>query len=139
MLQTFTSTSSRLPLLPVSRAIVNRRKIPKRATTTVSTGRRSFTARHSSRSFENFFRLMFTECTTGICPCGDSCSNKRFQKRRWAVGLEKFWTGTGKGFGVRCCKPIKAGTRRKAFSFLFLSICKALLSQALLFANIWAK
>uniref|UniRef100_A0A915KGG2 Histone-lysine N-methyltransferase n=1 Tax=Romanomermis culicivorax TaxID=13658 RepID=A0A915KGG2_ROMCU len=55
-------------------------------------------------------RVMFTECTPGVCPCGENCSNRRFQKRQWAPALDKFWTGTGKGFGVRTNEVIKNGS-----------------------------
>lgn len=37
-------------------------------------------------------RLVYTECSPGICPLRDQCCNQRIQKHDWAPGLERFMT-----------------------------------------------
>ncbi|XP_052283595.1 uncharacterized protein LOC127880288 isoform X2 [Dreissena polymorpha] len=53
-------------------------------------------------------RLIYTECSADLCPCGPSCSNQAIQKRQFAPCLQKFLT-KDRGFGVRTTKPVKAG------------------------------
>lgn len=53
-------------------------------------------------------RLVFTECSSGICPLKDLCSNQKIQRHEWAPGLERFMTKE-KGWGVRAKLPIKTG------------------------------
>lgn len=52
-------------------------------------------------------RNVMIECTSR-CKCGDRCTNKYFQKKRYA-SLEVFWTN-GKGHGLRATAPIRRGT-----------------------------
>lgn len=54
-------------------------------------------------------RCMFIECLPGQCPCGDSCTNRRFQKKEFVRELQVYWTGS-RGFGVRTLRPIAKGT-----------------------------
>lgn len=53
-------------------------------------------------------RLLNIECVPGTCPCGDQCSNQRFQKRSYAnVG----WFRCGKkGFGLQVLENVPCGT-----------------------------
>lgn len=53
-------------------------------------------------------RLLNIECVPGTCPCGEQCSNQRFQKRSYAnVG----WFRCGKkGFGLQVLEDIPCGT-----------------------------
>lgn len=53
-------------------------------------------------------RLLNIECVPGTCPCGDQCSNQRFQKRSYAnVG----WFRCGKkGFGLQVLEDVPCGT-----------------------------
>lgn len=53
-------------------------------------------------------RLLNIECIPGTCPCGEKCSNQRFQKRSYAnVG----WLRCGKkGFGLQVLEDIPRGT-----------------------------
>ncbi|KAI5643845.1 hypothetical protein NE865_04021 [Phthorimaea operculella] len=53
-------------------------------------------------------RLVFAECSSQLCPCGDKCKNQRIQRHEWASGLEKFMT-ENKGWGVRTKETITAG------------------------------
>ncbi|KAJ2949544.1 hypothetical protein O0L34_g15464 [Tuta absoluta] len=53
-------------------------------------------------------RLVFAECSSQLCPCGDKCKNQRIQRHEWAGGLEKFMTES-KGWGVRTKETIAAG------------------------------
>ncbi|XP_060607678.1 uncharacterized protein LOC132759835 [Ruditapes philippinarum] len=53
-------------------------------------------------------RLIYTECSPDLCPCGDQCSNQGIQKHQFAQGLQKFLT-KDRGFGVRTTKSIKSG------------------------------
>ena len=55
-----------------------------------------------------FYRMIYTECSPDLCPCGDQCSNQKIQKHQFAPGLLKFLT-KDRGFGVKTTKPIKAG------------------------------
>lgn len=50
-------------------------------------------------------RLMYTECSPNLCPCGDQCSNQRMQKHDWSPGLERFLT-SDRGWGVRTTEKI---------------------------------
>ena len=54
------------------------------------------------------YRMIYTECSPDLCPCGDQCSNQKIQKHQFAPGLLKFLT-KDRGFGVKTVKPIKAG------------------------------
>ncbi|XP_037079667.1 histone-lysine N-methyltransferase ASH1L-like [Pollicipes pollicipes] len=54
-------------------------------------------------------RVMFVECSSSSCPCGDRCDNQRIQRHRWTPGLVKFMTGE-KGWGIMTKRPIRAGT-----------------------------
>lgn len=53
-------------------------------------------------------RLVYSECSTQLCPCKERCSNQKIQKHDWAPGIEKFMT-KDKGWGVRTKKGIKTG------------------------------
>jgi hypothetical protein len=53
-------------------------------------------------------RLVYSECSTQLCPCKDKCANQKIQKHEWAPGIEKFMT-KDKGWGVRTKKSIKSG------------------------------
>ena len=53
-------------------------------------------------------RMVYTECSTQLCPLADKCCNQRIQRHIWAQGLERFMTKE-KGWGVRCRNRIKAG------------------------------
>lgn len=54
------------------------------------------------------FRIMYTECSSSLCPCGDVCGNQKIQRHQWSPGLEKFVT-KDRGFGIRTALPIKEG------------------------------
>ncbi|GAB0086330.1 Histone-lysine N-methyltransferase ash1 [Sergentomyia squamirostris] len=54
-------------------------------------------------------RVVYTECNTETCPCGDKCQNTKIQKHEYAPGLEKFMT-VNKGWGVRTKTSIKKST-----------------------------
>ncbi|KAF9968912.1 Histone-Lysine N-Methyltransferase ash1l [Actinomortierella ambigua] len=55
-------------------------------------------------------RVMFYECVSAHCPCGDQCSNQRFQRKNPNEDhLEVIWTEE-RGFGIRTTKPIKRGS-----------------------------
>lgn len=56
--------------------------------------------------------MMFTECCASSCPCGEHCTNNRFQRKDWVAGLDIFDSGTEKGMGVKTKKPLKEGKRR---------------------------
>eukprot|EP01018_Ginkgo_biloba_P001810 Gb_36160 [translate_table: standard] len=53
-------------------------------------------------------RMLSIECVPGTCPCGELCSNQRFQKRSYAkVG----WFRCGKkGFGLQLLEDVPRGT-----------------------------
>ncbi|KAK9298909.1 hypothetical protein QLX08_007936 [Tetragonisca angustula] len=53
-------------------------------------------------------RMVFSECSPQLCPCGDKCENQKIQKHEWAPGLQKFMT-EDKGWGVRTQQAIKSG------------------------------
>ncbi|KAJ8665327.1 hypothetical protein QAD02_006989 [Eretmocerus hayati] len=53
-------------------------------------------------------RMVFSECSPQLCPCGDRCKNQKIQKHGWAPGLQRFMTDS-KGWGVRTNQPIKTG------------------------------
>ncbi|KAG0237479.1 Histone-Lysine N-Methyltransferase ash1l [Actinomortierella wolfii] len=55
-------------------------------------------------------RVMFYECVSAHCPCGDQCSNQRFQRKNPNEDhLEVIWTEE-RGFGIRTTKPIRRGS-----------------------------
>ncbi|KAG0300389.1 Histone-Lysine N-Methyltransferase ash1l [Dissophora globulifera] len=54
-------------------------------------------------------RVMFYECISAHCPCGDQCSNQRFQKKHNEDHLQVIWTQE-RGFGIQTKKPIKKGS-----------------------------
>lgn len=54
-------------------------------------------------------RVMFYECISAYCPCGDQCSNQRFQKKHDEDHLQVIWTQE-RGFGIQTLKPIKKGS-----------------------------
>lgn len=54
------------------------------------------------------FRMMFAECSSSTCPCGDQCDNQRIQRHEWVQCLERFRT-EGKGWGIRIKEPLRAG------------------------------
>ncbi|KAK2586825.1 hypothetical protein KPH14_011844 [Odynerus spinipes] len=53
-------------------------------------------------------RMVFSECSPQLCPCGEKCENQRIQKHDWAPGLQRFMT-EDKGWGVRTQQSIKSG------------------------------
>lgn len=53
-------------------------------------------------------RVMFYECISAHCPCGDLCSNQRFQKKHNEDNLRVIWTQE-RGFGIQTTAPIKKG------------------------------
>ncbi|KAG0047970.1 Histone-Lysine N-Methyltransferase ash1l, partial [Gryganskiella cystojenkinii] len=53
-------------------------------------------------------RVMFYECISAHCPCGDQCSNQRFQERHNEDHLRVIYTPE-RGFGIQTTKPIKRG------------------------------
>nr|XP_034180830.1 histone-lysine N-methyltransferase ash1 isoform X2 [Osmia lignaria] len=53
-------------------------------------------------------RMIFSECSPQLCPCGEKCENQKIQKHEWAPGLQKFMT-EDKGWGVRTQQSIKSG------------------------------
>ncbi|KAF9097100.1 Histone-Lysine N-Methyltransferase ash1l [Mortierella sp. AD031] len=53
-------------------------------------------------------RVMFYECISAHCPCGDLCSNQRFQKKHNEDHLRVIWTQE-RGFGIQTTAPIKKG------------------------------
>ena len=54
-------------------------------------------------------RMVYTECTPVVCPCGDRCSNQRIQRHQSTVVFEKFVT-RNRGYGVRTVNAIQSGT-----------------------------
>lgn len=52
-------------------------------------------------------RMVLSECSPQLCPCGERCQNQRIQKHDWSPGLQRFMTES-KGWGVRTLKPIKS-------------------------------
>ncbi|CAI2184172.1 4554_t:CDS:2 [Funneliformis geosporum] len=57
---------------------------------------------------ECYNRVMFYECSPKDCPCGDNCSNQRFQKKERVKELEVIET-PNKGFGLRTKVPVRKG------------------------------
>lgn len=53
-------------------------------------------------------RMVFSECSPQLCPCGEKCENQKIQKHEWAPALQKFMT-EDKGWGVRTQQSIKSG------------------------------
>ncbi|KAF9208090.1 Histone-Lysine N-Methyltransferase ash1l [Haplosporangium sp. Z 27] len=53
-------------------------------------------------------RVMFYECISAHCPCGDQCSNQRFQRKHNEDNLRVIWTQE-RGFGIQTLAPIKKG------------------------------
>ncbi|KAF9281345.1 Histone-Lysine N-Methyltransferase ash1l, partial [Mortierella antarctica] len=54
-------------------------------------------------------RVMFYECIPSLCPCGDQCSNQRFQHKHNEDNLRVIWTPQ-RGFGIQTMEPIKKGS-----------------------------
>ena len=52
--------------------------------------------------------MVYTECSSQLCPVGDKCCNQRIQRHMWAQGLQRFMTEE-KGWGVRCRNELKSG------------------------------
>ncbi|XP_025162897.1 histone-lysine N-methyltransferase ash1 isoform X2 [Harpegnathos saltator] len=53
-------------------------------------------------------RMVFSECSPQLCPCGEKCKNQKIQKHEWSPGLQRFMT-KDKGLGVRTQLAIKSG------------------------------
>ncbi|KAI8388531.1 uncharacterized protein BYT42DRAFT_492357 [Radiomyces spectabilis] len=53
-------------------------------------------------------RMLFYECEPNTCPCGDQCSNRRFQKKEGCKNLDVFLTRE-RGWGLRTLVDIKRG------------------------------
>ncbi|GJJ69965.1 [histone H3]-lysine4 N-trimethyltransferase ASH1L [Entomortierella parvispora] len=53
-------------------------------------------------------RVMFYECISAHCPCGDQCSNQRFQRKHSEDHLRVIYTPE-RGFGIQTLEPIKKG------------------------------
>ncbi|KAG0031835.1 Histone-Lysine N-Methyltransferase ash1l [Podila clonocystis] len=54
-------------------------------------------------------RVMFYECIPSLCPCGDQCSNQRFQHKHNEDNLRVIWTPQ-RGFGIQTTEAIKKGS-----------------------------
>ncbi|KAF9194744.1 Histone-Lysine N-Methyltransferase ash1l [Haplosporangium sp. Z 767] len=54
-------------------------------------------------------RVMFYECVSAHCPCGEQCSNQRFQRKHDEDHLRVIWTKE-RGFGIQTKAPIKKGS-----------------------------
>ena len=54
-----------------------------------------------------FCRVMFIECLAKYCPCGENCTNRRFQLRQHAP-VERFRTNK-KGWGLQAKSLIRQG------------------------------
>ncbi|CAG8539902.1 12256_t:CDS:2 [Cetraspora pellucida] len=55
---------------------------------------------------ECFNRVMFYECSPKHCPCGEQCSNQRFQRKESVKKVQVFKT-KNRGFGLRTLVKIK--------------------------------
>ncbi|GAN07076.1 hypothetical protein MAM1_0147d06566 [Mucor ambiguus] len=53
-------------------------------------------------------RMLFYECNPNCCPCGDQCSNRRFQRKERTKELQVFQT-KNRGWGLRTLVNIKKG------------------------------
>ncbi|KAI9485998.1 MAG: hypothetical protein EXX96DRAFT_27658 [Benjaminiella poitrasii] len=53
-------------------------------------------------------RMLFYECEPKYCPCGERCSNQRFQRKEKIKGLQVFQT-ENRGWGLRTLIDIKKG------------------------------
>lgn len=53
-------------------------------------------------------RMLFYECDPKYCPCGDQCSNRRFQRKERTKQLQVFQT-KHRGWGLRTLVDIKKG------------------------------
>ncbi|KAL9560298.1 hypothetical protein MBANPS3_000025 [Mucor bainieri] len=53
-------------------------------------------------------RMLFYECVPNCCPCGDQCSNRRFQRKERTKELQVFQT-KDRGWGLRTLVDIKKG------------------------------
>jgi hypothetical protein len=53
-------------------------------------------------------RMMFYECDPKHCPCGEQCSNQRFQRKERKKTLEVYLT-EHRGWGLRTLTDIKKG------------------------------
>ncbi|XP_034944543.1 histone-lysine N-methyltransferase ash1 [Chelonus insularis] len=54
-------------------------------------------------------RMVFSECSPQMCPCGEKCENQKIQKHEWIPNLQRFMT-ENKGWGVRTKGSIKMGS-----------------------------
>ncbi|CAG8844156.1 9932_t:CDS:2, partial [Racocetra persica] len=52
---------------------------------------------------ECFNRIMFYECSPKYCPCGEKCSNQRFQRKESVKNVQT----KNRGFGLRTLVKIK--------------------------------
>ncbi|XP_015608577.1 uncharacterized protein LOC107274224 [Cephus cinctus] len=53
-------------------------------------------------------RMVFSECSPQLCPCGEKCENQKIQRHEWAPALQRFMT-EDKGWGVKTQQAIKSG------------------------------
>ncbi|XP_048510750.1 histone-lysine N-methyltransferase ash1 isoform X2 [Athalia rosae] len=53
-------------------------------------------------------RMVFSECSPQLCPCGDKCKNQKIQRHEWSPGLQRFMT-EDKGWGVKTQEHIRSG------------------------------
>ncbi|XP_044017299.1 variant-silencing SET domain-containing protein isoform X2 [Aphidius gifuensis] len=53
-------------------------------------------------------KMVFSECSSSLCPCGDKCDNQKIQKHEWSPGLQRFMTES-KGWGIKTKSPIENG------------------------------
>ena len=53
-------------------------------------------------------RMVYTECTAGLCPVAERCTNQNIQRHAWAPGLEGFMT-LERGWGGACRSPLRHG------------------------------
>lgn len=53
-------------------------------------------------------RMVFSECSSQMCPCGERCDNQKIQRHDWTAGLQRFMTDN-KGWGVLTRDFIKTG------------------------------
>jgi len=52
-------------------------------------------------------KLIFIECLQGYCPCGEDCTNQKFENQQY-IEVDRFKTPK-KGYGLRTLEDIKAG------------------------------
>ncbi|KAI8137962.1 hypothetical protein BJV82DRAFT_524413 [Fennellomyces sp. T-0311] len=53
-------------------------------------------------------RMLFYECDPKTCPCGDQCSNQRFQQKKYITELEPILTAH-RGWGLRTLVAVAKG------------------------------